>query len=106
MKNDTNLIPLGMTLIGKQLLYSFAKKHTDSSKWIENWVSDVEGSIWKTPQDIKNKYPSASFLENNTVIFNVKGNHYRLEVKVAYKLTTISVRWIGTHKEYDRRNKE
>ena len=106
MEDKNRPQPSVMTLVGKHILHSFTAKHTDATKWIENWIADVEGSIWMTPQDIKNKYPHASFLDNNKVIFNVKGNNYRLEIKVAYKLSIVSVRWIGTHSEYDKRNKE
>ena len=94
-----------MSLAGKSLLNNFLLKHTDAKSWIENWIADVEGSVWRIPQDIKNKYPSVSFLGNNKVIFNVKGNNYRLEAKVTYKLFIVSVIWIGTHNEYDKRNK-
>lgn len=80
-------------------------KHCNAEGWIDNWMADVEGSTWNTSQDIKRKYPSASFLPENTVIFNVKGNSYRLEVKVAYQNRIVNVRWVGTHQEYDRRNR-
>lgn len=95
----------GMTLIGKPLLHNFIKTHADVKNWINNWIADVEGSIWRTPQDIKNKYSSASFLEKNVVIFNVKGNHYRLETQIAYKTSIVKTLWAGTHVEYDKRNK-
>lgn len=96
----------GMKLVGKNILDDFIRKHTEATDWIANWVADVEGSIWITPQDIKIKYQHASFLSGNFVIFNVKGNKYRLEVKVAYKTTIVKVVWAGTHNEYDKRNKK
>ena len=98
--------PTGMILLGKGVLDQFTKEHPDANGWIDTWVSDVEGSVWKTPQDIKNKYPSASIISGEVVIFNVKGNHYRLEVKVAYNTVTVLAVWAGTHHEYDRRNKK
>lgn len=94
-----------MTLIGKQVLYEFTQKHSDASRWIGNWVAEVEGSVWRTPQDIKKKYSSASFLEKNIVIFNVKGNNYRLETQLYYKISIVEALWAGTHEEYNRRNK-
>lgn len=106
MENKNHSQPSSMTLVGKKILHDFMRKHTDASKWIGNWIADVEGSVWRVPQDITSKYPSASFLANNVVIFNVKGNSYRLEVKVAYQYSLITIRWIGTHGEYDKRNKE
>jgi mRNA interferase HigB len=60
---------------------------------------------WQTPQDIKDEYGSASFSGGSVVIFNVKGNRYRLEVLVAYQTGTVVVRWAGTHAEYTKRSR-
>ena len=95
-----------MRLLGKPILEGFTREHPDSMDWIANWVFDVEGSVWRTPKDIKTKYPSASIISGCIVIFNVKGNHYRLEVIVAYNTATVIVVWAGTHAEYDKRNKK
>lgn len=94
-----------MTVLDKQILVQFKQRYTDVTDWVDNCVVDVEGSIWRTPQDIKMKYRSASFLHKNTVIFNVKGNHYRLETKVAYQTAVVKVIWAGTHQDYDKRTK-
>jgi mRNA interferase HigB len=92
-----------MLLIGRELLDEFAKAHADARAWIENWIADVEAARWRTPQDIKSTYASASFLENRIVIFNVKGNRYRLEVHVTFNTGIVRVRWAGTHAEYTKR---
>ena len=94
-----------MTLIGSEKLYHFIYKHTDARNWIENWIADVQSANWQNPQDIKNRYSNASFLANNIVIFNVKGNSYRLQVQFAYKTKKVNVVWIGTHAEYNKRFK-
>ena len=94
-----------MRVTGRKRLDDFCRKHADARAWIENWVADVESVAWRTPQDIRNRYASASFLPAGVVIFNVKGNAYRLEASVAYGAGLISVRWIGTHRAYDERNK-
>ena len=60
--------------------------------------------MWTNPTKIKIEYPSASFLANNRVIFNIKGNHYRLIVKINYDYQMIWIRFIGTHAEYDKIN--
>ena len=93
-----------MRIAGRNLLDDFCTMHSDARRWIENWLSDVESAGWLRPQDIKDRYSSASFLAGNTVIFNVKGNDYRLEVTCAYRTGVVVVKWIGTHAEYDRRN--
>ena len=93
-----------MRIVGREALDRFCSKHADARKWIASWLQEVEASKWTTPQAIKDRYVTASFLEGSTVIFNVKGNDYRLEVVVAYRNGVVSVRWIGTHAEYNDRN--
>jgi mRNA interferase HigB len=95
-----------MRIAGRERLEPFCRKHADTRVWIERWLADVELAVWRKPQDIRNQYASASFLADNVVIFNVKGNAYRLEVAVAYRTGTVSIRWAGTHREYDERNRK
>lgn len=94
-----------MKVLDRERLERFSRKHADARGWIENWLADVEGAAWATPQDIRRRHASASFLPGGVVIFNVKGNAYRLEVTVAYRTGVVVVDWIGTHREYDERNK-
>jgi mRNA interferase HigB len=61
-----------------------------------------QGSHWRSPQDIKAAYPTASILRNNRSVFNVKGNTYRLIVAVKYEFQVVYIRFIGTHAEYDK----
>ncbi len=91
-----------MRIVGRQLLADFVSQHSDAKSWIENWIRDTELSEWKTPQDVKDKYASASFLAKNIVIFNVKGNRYRLEVLLAYATGTVVIRSLETHAEYSK----
>ena len=91
-----------MRIVGRQRLDEFAAGHADARPWIENWISDTALSGWNAPQDIKEKYASASFLADNVVIFNVKGNRYRLEVRVAYRTATVVIRKVETHAEYSK----
>jgi len=92
-----------MLLVGRDRLDEFTKAHADARAWIENWIANVEAARWRSPQDIKNSYSSASFLANRVVIFNVKGNRYRLETQVAFNTGVVVVRWAGTHAEYTKR---
>ena len=91
-----------MILAGRQRLKAFIEKHPDAGSWLENWLAEVKDAHWTKPQDVKKRYRSASFLPDNTVIINVKGNLYRMEVQVAYKTGRIIVKRIGTHSEYDQ----
>lgn len=92
-----------MRLVGRDKLDEFAGAHADARSWIENWIADTEAARWRTPQEIKRSYASASFLADNVTVFNVKGNKYRLEVRAAYNTAVVVVRWIGTHAEYTKR---
>jgi mRNA interferase HigB len=94
-----------MKVVGRDKLAAFCAKHADARKWIENWLVDAEAAIWTSPRQIRDRYSSASFLARNVVIFNVKGNEYRLEALVAYNTAVVVVQWIGTHAAYDARNK-
>jgi len=107
--HDTLLIEnksgVPMKVVGRNRLQAFCEKHADARKWVENWLSDAGASSWLTSIDIKRRYASASFLAENKVIFNVKGNDYRMETTIAYRSAIVVVRWIGSHAEYDKRNK-
>jgi mRNA interferase HigB len=83
-------------------IYQFFRKHADAKGSLLSWYREVAHASWSGPADIKLRYPSASFLSSNMVIFNIKGNHYRLVVQVAYNTKIVMIRWIGTHSEYDK----
>lgn len=93
-----------MRIVGRETLDQFCLRHADARKWISSWLSEVESSSWTTPQAIKDRYATASFVGGNTVIFNVKGNDYRLQVTVGFRNGVVAVNWVGTHAEYDERN--
>ena len=93
-----------MKIAGRPRLLAFCEKHPDVRSWIEHWLAEVEAARWTSSHSIRARYASASFLADNIVIFNVKGNDYRLEVTVAFKTGIVAVKWIGTHAEYDERN--
>lgn len=95
-----------MKIVGRNLLEGFCAKHTDAKRWIENWLSDAEAATWTKPKNLKGRYASVSFLAENVVIFNVKGNEYRLEAICAFQTAVVVVKWVGTHAEYDERNRK
>jgi mRNA interferase HigB len=94
-----------MRIVGRDKLDAFCSRHADARPWIEAWLYETEGMSWTTPQDIRNRHAMASILQSQIVIFNVRGNRCRLEVHVAFKNGIVTVRWIGTHSEYDQRNR-
>jgi len=87
----------------KRKIYHCIRKHDSSRKPLEAWVNEAEGAAWQTPQDIKNRYRSADFLAGDRAIFNIKGNDYRLGVKIRYQNGIVVVEWAGTHAEYDKK---
>jgi len=93
-----------MKVLGKDKIEKFYKKHANSKSALQAWVSEAEASNWQTPQDIKDRYSSADFRPDNHVIFNIKGNHYRLVVKMRYQNGIALVTWVGTHAEYDKQS--
>lgn len=68
---------------------------------MKSWVDEVKKAEWSQPSEIKEQYRSASVLKNRRVVFNIKGNDYRLIVAIAYQYQAVYVKFIGTHKEYD-----
>jgi len=91
-----------MKVLGRDKLVEFYKKHANVKSALVAWLSEAESAEWSTSQDIKNRYRSADFLADNRVIFNIKGNHYRLVVKVKYQNGIAVVEWVGTHSQYDK----
>jgi len=93
-----------MKLIGKQILTNFKERHTEARSQVESWEAEVEEAQWNTPVDLKQRYPKASILKDQHVVFNICWNKYRLLVQVGYKTKIVLVKKIGTHKEYDNWN--
>lgn len=93
-----------MQLVGLLKLDAFRRTHADSRGPLDAWQVEVKAAQWSGPQDIKDRYPTASFLADNRVIFNIKGNSYRLVVKARYQNGIVLIEWVGTHAEYDKQD--
>jgi len=91
-----------LRVIAKKTLRDFWTKHPDCEQQLKAWYKEAEDAKWKGPNEIRRDYPSASFLEDNRVVFNIKGNHYRLIVKVNYAYSMVWIRFVGTHAQYDK----
>lgn len=91
-----------MKVIAVSTLRSFWERHPDAEQPLKAWYDEAKHATWNTPQDIRNHYVSASFVGRNRVVFNIKGNDYRLIVAVAYRFQAIYIKFLGTHAEYDR----
>jgi mRNA interferase HigB len=93
-----------MRVISKAVLIAFWIRHPAAKQALQTWFEDATHAQWKTPQDIKFRYSSASFVAPNRVVFNIKGNDYRLVVAVAYRFAALYIKFVGTHAEYDAIN--
>ena len=91
-----------MKVLGRDRITDFMRKHAASKKSLEAWCAEADRAHWKTPQDIKDRYASADFIAGNQVIFNIKGNQFRLVIKVRYQNGIALVEWVRTHAEYSK----
>lgn len=89
-------------IVAKKTLKDFWETHPDSEQYLKTWYETARNSNWKSPQDIKRTYSHASILADNRVVFNIKGNSYRLIVKFNYQKQWAFIKFIGTHSEYDK----
>ncbi|OIP19558.1 MAG: addiction module toxin RelE [Betaproteobacteria bacterium CG2_30_59_46] len=90
-----------MRIISLRLLREFWQQHPDAEQPLKAWHADTIMANWQTPHQIKAQYRNASVLKNRRVVFNIKGNNYRLIVAIAFRLGAVYVKFIGTHPQYD-----
>ena len=90
-----------MRVIALKHIRDFYGRRPDAAPAFKAWTKEARRASWKSPQDIKQRYANASFLKGNRVVFNLKGNDYRLVVAVAYRFEAVYIKFIGTHSEYD-----
>ncbi len=91
-------------IIAKRTLREFWEKHADSEQYLKTWYETATNSNWKSPNEVKGTYINASVLKDSRVVFNIKGNSYRLIVKFNYERQWAFIKFIGTHSEYDKIN--
>ena len=89
-------------VIAKRTLRDLWEKHADCEEQLKSWYRETEKSEWTNINELKNDYPSASILKDNRIVYNIKGNNYRLIVKFNFEYGVCWIRFIGTHAEYDK----
>jgi mRNA interferase HigB len=102
MSHKEQYIIAYMRIISRKTLLEFWNQHTDAEEPLRAWHIRGKKASWKTPADIKVDYANASIIANNRVVFNIRGNHYRLVVAIDYQYGIIYIRFVGTHKDYDK----
>lgn len=91
-----------MRVISRKTLKDFWAKHADAEPALKAWFHETKSIHWKSFTDIKARYRSADALPGNRVVFNIKGNTYRLVVHVHYNTGIVFIRFVGTHAAYAR----
>ena len=93
-------------IIAKSTLREFWEVHADAEQYLKTWYDTTKTAEWFSPNDVKMTYANASILKDSRVVFNIKGNSYRLVVKFNYEKQWAFIRFIGTHSGYDKINAE
>jgi len=95
-----------MRIIAFRTLREFWEKpeFSDSEISLRAWYHDVKSSDWNNSNELKKQYKNASVIGEGRIVFNIKGNAYRLVVSIDYEFKVIYIRFIGTHKQYDNIN--
>jgi mRNA interferase HigB len=93
-----------MRVIAFRFLREFFEKpeYADSEASLKSWYYDVKSAAWKNSNELKEQFKSASIVGNGRAVFNIKGNEYRLITAIDYEFQVIFIRFIGTHKQYDK----
>jgi mRNA interferase HigB len=95
-----------MRVIAKSRLRNYWNKrqYREAEQQLRAWYDEIRKGSWKNFNELKRDYPTASIVGNNRVVFNIKGNAFRLIIKFEFKMNAVFIRFFGTHKEYDNIN--
>jgi mRNA interferase HigB len=97
-----------MIVIGTDVIENYLADHSGhkgikaARSQYQAWLDIVTRANWRNPEDVKASYPKASILKASRVVFNIKGNDYRLVARVQYQAGALAIRFFGTHAEYDK----
>jgi mRNA interferase HigB len=98
----TILVILRMHLIKHKTLRQFWERHPDAEQPLREWYKTIKQGEWRSWQDVKAVFAALSVLKGNRLVFNIKGNKYRLVIQADYRYKIFYVRFIGLHRDYDR----
>jgi mRNA interferase HigB len=91
-----------MRILSRSTLRDFWETHPDAEEALKTWYSEAFNANWQSPLDVKRFRRNVSIIANDRVVFNIKGNTYRLIVSIRYDIGIIFIRFIGNHSEYDK----
>ena len=89
-------------ILSKPTLIKFYEQHPDSKKALLSWYATTKAADWKSLNDIKETFPFVSLLSDSRAVLNIKGNHYRIVVRINFNRQWVYIRFVGTHAEYDK----
>ena len=93
-----------MRVFSKGTLRNFWRRHPDAEVALDGWYRETRRARWNTPADVIARYPDASIVGSDRVVFRIKGGDYRLVVYINYRAGRAYIRFVGTHAQYDRIN--
>ena len=91
-----------MRVISEKTLRTFWERHPTAEKPLQAWLAEVKRAHWASPAQVKARFPNASIIRDNRLVFDIGGTRFRLVVWINYTHQAIYVKWFGTHAEYDR----
>lgn len=93
-----------MRIISRKTLIKYWERYPETEQTLKSWYDEILNASWASPNELKIQYCNASIITDKRVVFNIKGNKYRLAVDIEYRIGIVFIVWIGTHKEYDNLN--
>lgn len=93
---------VGMRIVSRKSIREFWEANPQAEESLRAWAGEARQSVWESPADVKRSYRSASIIANNRAVFNICGNKYRLIVGMDYEKSACFIKFIDTHKEYDK----
>lgn len=91
-----------MIIANKELLDAFVQKHVQVAAPLNNWIEKVKCATWHNHSELKAQFPSADYVKNGRYVFNIGGNNYRIVAVVIFIRGVMIIRFVGTHREYDK----
>ena len=91
-----------MRILSRRTLREFWERHPDAERPLAAWHREVKEQEWIAPHEVMARYPNASIVGSDRVVFRIKGTNYRLVVRIDYLCRTVYIRFVGTHAEYNR----
>jgi len=91
-----------VNVVNRQTLKNYCLIHADACAALETWYKVAKKASWSNFNEVKEFYPSADQVADDRMVFNIKGNKYRLVVRFSFTYKVILIKWFGTHADYDK----